>query len=210
METHLQKIININLFWLVHLHDLLFMSPCHDPRLGNDPKCSIGVRLQNLASVTTKLYSVFFVQFEAQAFTLNITTQPFHLAGLLPFQEICLSAYACYLLTLGNYKASTSALMSRMPHSGTDARSCCRPCLDVIRRHMDRPIRQSALLQDAMQSMNGVLDAEPDPQAAFNLVLCTFALGDKEMMKQAFSRLVEVVHAALHNSAICVNCIWRL
>ncbi|KAL0039331.1 hypothetical protein WJX79_003743 [Trebouxia sp. C0005] len=47
--------------------------------------------------------------------------------------------------------------------------------------------------QDAMHSMNGVLDAEPDPQAAFNLVLCTFALGDKEMMKQAFSKLVEVV-----------------
>lgn len=44
-----------------------------------------------------------------------------------------------------------------------------------------------------MHSMNGVLDAEPDPQAAFNLVLCTFALGDKEMMKQAFSKLVEVV-----------------
>ena len=43
-----------------------------------------------------------------------------------------------------------------------------------------------------MQSMNGVLDAEPDPQAAFNLVLCTFALGDKEMMKQAFAKLVEV------------------
>ena len=48
------------------------------------------------------------------------------------------------------------------------------------------------LVQDAMQSMNGGLDAEPDPQAAFNLTLCTFALGDKEMMKQAFSRLVEV------------------
>lgn len=47
-------------------------------------------------------------------------------------------------------------------------------------------------VQDAMQSMIGVLDAEPDPQAAFNLVLCTYALGDKEMMKQAFSKLVEV------------------
>lgn len=43
-----------------------------------------------------------------------------------------------------------------------------------------------------MQSMIGVLDAEPDPQAAFNLTLCTYALGDKEMMKQAFSKLVEV------------------
>ena len=43
-----------------------------------------------------------------------------------------------------------------------------------------------------MQSMIGVLDAEPDPQAAFNLALCTYALGDKEMMKQAFSKLVEV------------------
>ena len=53
-----------------------------------------------------------------------------------------------------------------------------------------------------MQSMNGVLDAEPDPQAAFNLVLCTFALGDKEMMKQAFSKLVEVVHTSLHKPAL--------
>ncbi len=44
--------------------------------------------------------------------------------------------------------------------------------------------------------MNGVLDAEPDPQAAFNLVLCTFALGDKEMMKQAFSKLVEVFYSS--------------
>jgi len=67
-------------------------------------------------------------------------------------------------------------------------------------------IRQLCLLQDAMHSMNGVLDAEPDPKAAFNLVLCTFALGDKEMMKQAFSKLVEVVHKfflhakqAIHN-----------
>ncbi len=58
--------------------------------------------------------------------------------------------------------------------------------------------RQLCLLQDAMHSMNGVLDAEPDPQAAFNLVLCTFALGDKEMMKQAFSKLVEVVHKSCH------------
>ena len=64
---------------------------------------------------------------------------------------------------------------------------------------------QSAPLQDAMQSMNGVLDAEPDPQAAFNLVLCTFALGDKEMMKQAFSKLVEVIQTPLHKSAICVH-----
>ena len=48
-----------------------------------------------------------------------------------------------------------------------------------------------------MQSMNGVLDAEPDPQAAFNLVLCTYALGDKEMMKQAFAKLVEVSKTSL-------------
>ena len=56
-------------------------------------------------------------------------------------------------------------------------------------------INMCMILQDAMQSMNGVLDAEPDPQAAFNLVLCTYALGDKEMMKQAFSKLVEVSHS---------------
>lgn len=48
------------------------------------------------------------------------------------------------------------------------------------------------LLQDAMQSLSSVVDAQLDAQAAFNLVLCTFALGDKEMMKQAFTRLIEV------------------
>ena len=58
--------------------------------------------------------------------------------------------------------------------------------------HVCSPYNAVCVLQDAMQSMIGVLDAEPDPQAAFNLVLCTYALGDKEMMKQAFSKLVEV------------------
>ena len=58
--------------------------------------------------------------------------------------------------------------------------------------HVCGPYNAACVLQDAMQSMIGVLDAEPDPQAAFNLVLCTYALGDKEMMKQAFSKLVEV------------------
>lgn len=43
-----------------------------------------------------------------------------------------------------------------------------------------------------MQSLTSVVDAQPDAQAAFNLVLCTFALGDKEMMKQAFTSLMEV------------------
>ena len=63
----------------------------------------------------------------------------------------------------------------------------CRYCASLIALH-----DILGVAQDAMQSVNGVLDAEPDSQAAFNLVLCTFALGDKEMMKQAFSRLVEV------------------
>ena len=60
------------------------------------------------------------------------------------------------------------------------------------------PYNAAFVLQDAMQSMIGVLDAEPDPQAAFNLVLCTYALGDKEMMKQAFSKLVEVSMLCFH------------
>ena len=49
------------------------------------------------------------------------------------------------------------------------------------------------MVQDAMQSMIVVLYAEPDHQEPFNLTMCTYALGDKEMMKQAFSRLVEVI-----------------
>lgn len=52
-----------------------------------------------------------------------------------------------------------------------------------------------------MQSLNSIVDDQLDAQAAFNLVLCTFALGDKETMKQAFTRLVEascMSHAISH------------
>lgn len=59
---------------------------------------------------------------------------------------------------------------------------------------------QFRCMQDAMQSLNSVVDAQLDAQAAFNLVLCTFALGDKEMMKQAFTRLIEVQSVAPHLS----------
>ena len=57
-----------------------------------------------------------------------------------------------------------------------------------------------------MQSLSSVVDAQLDAQAAFNLVLCTFALGDKEMMKQAFTRLIEVGTTCSIQLQIFVSC----
>lgn len=36
------------------------------------------------------------------------------------------------------------------------------------------------------------MDGSPDYQSGFNLVLCYFALGDREKMKRAFSRLLVI------------------
>ncbi|GAQ81294.1 hypothetical protein KFL_000760230 [Klebsormidium nitens] len=46
--------------------------------------------------------------------------------------------------------------------------------------------------QDALQSFEAIMDGSPDYQSGFNLVLCYFALGDREKMKRAFSRLLAI------------------
>jgi len=46
--------------------------------------------------------------------------------------------------------------------------------------------------QDALQSFSTVMDNVPDHQTGYNLVICAYALGDREGMKRAYLRLLEV------------------
>jgi len=46
--------------------------------------------------------------------------------------------------------------------------------------------------QDAMQSFDTVMENMPDHATGFNLVVCFYALGDKEKMKKAFQQLLHV------------------
>lgn len=44
--------------------------------------------------------------------------------------------------------------------------------------------------QDAIQSFEAVMEANPDAQTGFNLIICYFALGDKEKMKKGLTQLL--------------------
>ena len=46
--------------------------------------------------------------------------------------------------------------------------------------------------QDAITSFSLILDSMPDPHAAFNLLLCYHALGDKNRVQSEFSRLISL------------------
>mmetsp|Transcript_17885 Transcript_17885/g.50068 ORF Transcript_17885/g.50068 Transcript_17885/m.50068 type:complete len:786 (+) Transcript_17885:210-2567(+) len=46
--------------------------------------------------------------------------------------------------------------------------------------------------QDAMESFQTVMENVPDHSTGFNLIVCFYALGDKEKMKKAFQMLVQV------------------
>eukprot|EP00199_Chlamydomonas_sp_CCMP681_P001067 CAMPEP_0119114344 /NCGR_PEP_ID=MMETSP1180-20130426/47219_1 /TAXON_ID=3052 ORGANISM="Chlamydomonas cf sp, Strain CCMP681" /NCGR_SAMPLE_ID=MMETSP1180 /ASSEMBLY_ACC=CAM_ASM_000741 /LENGTH=751 /DNA_ID=CAMNT_0007102849 /DNA_START=106 /DNA_END=2357 /DNA_ORIENTATION=- len=46
--------------------------------------------------------------------------------------------------------------------------------------------------QDALQSFAQVMENAPDQQTGYNLVVCAYALGDREGMKEAFLRLLTV------------------
>eukprot|EP01083_Nonionella_stella_P006310 18353_1 len=45
---------------------------------------------------------------------------------------------------------------------------------------------------DAIQSFEAVMDTAPDAQTGFNLIVCYYALGDKEKLKRGFAQLLSV------------------
>lgn len=46
--------------------------------------------------------------------------------------------------------------------------------------------------QDAMTSFENIVETTSDYHAAFNLVICYFALGDRERMKRGFQKLLQL------------------
>merc|ERR1719181_1164042 len=46
--------------------------------------------------------------------------------------------------------------------------------------------------QDAIEAFEQIMETLPDFQAGFNLILCYYALGDKEKMKKGFANLIGI------------------
>jgi intraflagellar transport protein 88 len=46
--------------------------------------------------------------------------------------------------------------------------------------------------QDAITSFESIMEINPDYHTGFNLVLCYFALGDRERMKKGLQKLVSI------------------
>ncbi|KAG5460019.1 MAG: hypothetical protein BJ554DRAFT_7984, partial [Olpidium bornovanus] len=59
-----------------------------------------------------------------------------------------------------------------------------------IMRNIGSAFVKMGQFQDAITSYEAIMEASPDIHTGFNLVVCYFALGDKERMKKGFSKLV--------------------
>ena len=55
---------------------------------------------------------------------------------------------------------------------------------------------QMRQFREAIQSFESVMENSPDPQSGFNLILCYYALGDKQNMKAGFKNLLNVPQAS--------------
>lgn len=61
-----------------------------------------------------------------------------------------------------------------------------------IMRNIGNSFVRLGQFQDAIQSYEAIMDGQVDPQTAFNLILCYYALGDPDKMKKGFIQLINV------------------
>ncbi|KAJ3118570.1 Intraflagellar transport protein 88 [Phlyctochytrium bullatum] len=61
-----------------------------------------------------------------------------------------------------------------------------------IMRNIGNAFVKMGQFQDAITSYESIMESSPDYHTAFNLVLCYFALGDKERMKRGFQKMVSI------------------
>jgi len=66
-----------------------------------------------------------------------------------------------------------------------------------IMRNIGNAFVRLGQFQDALASYEQIMEGSPDLQTGFNLVLCYYALGDKERMRKGFSRLLSVRQVGL-------------
>jgi intraflagellar transport protein 88 len=65
-----------------------------------------------------------------------------------------------------------------------------------IMRNIGIAFVQMRQFREAIQSFESIMENQPDPQSGFNLILCYYALGDKQNMKTGFKNLLNVPQAA--------------
>ncbi|KAF5826309.1 hypothetical protein DUNSADRAFT_3650, partial [Dunaliella salina] len=84
-------------------------------------------------------------------------------------------------LAIKNYRMA----LDQVPQTGKEVQFKIMRNIGLAFVHMGQ-------YQDAHQTFTTVMQSVPDHQTGYNLVVCSFALGDREGMKQAFLRLLEV------------------
>ena len=68
-----------------------------------------------------------------------------------------------------------------------------------IMRNIGHASFRMGAYQDALHSYEEIMEGAPDFQAGFDLLLCYYALGDKERMKKGFLHLMSVEHEGTEN-----------
>jgi intraflagellar transport protein 88 len=68
-----------------------------------------------------------------------------------------------------------------------------------IMRNIGHASFRMGAYQDALHSYEEIMEGNPDFQAGFDLLLCYYALGDKERMKKGFLHLMSVEHEGTEN-----------
>lgn len=61
-----------------------------------------------------------------------------------------------------------------------------------IMRNIGNSFVRLGRFQDAIESYEAIMEAHGDPQTGFNLIVCYYALGDKDKMKKGFMQLLSV------------------
>ncbi|KAI9209698.1 uncharacterized protein BJ171DRAFT_484804 [Polychytrium aggregatum] len=61
-----------------------------------------------------------------------------------------------------------------------------------IMRNIGNAFVKMGQFQDAITSFEAIMEGNPDFHTGFNLVLCYFALGDRDRMKKGFQRLISI------------------
>jgi len=61
-----------------------------------------------------------------------------------------------------------------------------------IMRNIGNSFVRLGQFQDAIQSYEAIMEAHGDPQTGFNLIVCYYALGDRDKMKKGFMQLLSV------------------
>ena len=72
-----------------------------------------------------------------------------------------------------------------------------------VMRNIGNAFVKMGQFQDAVTSFEAIMEGNPDYHTGFNLILCYFALGDKDKMKRGFQRLCSIVPQQIEQNEAC-------